>query len=113
MRREFSVSGNSWDVSSVDVAAAGLGWFAVGLKGKAILGAWTYEGVDVVLRDSLIPGRAKTFEVTGFTVSKIVSQADSASSKQKRSKKAKKLSDVAAGSDVDPSSVIANAGVSS
>ncbi|KAK1257237.1 hypothetical protein QJS04_geneDACA024220 [Acorus gramineus] len=78
VRKECTVSGNSWKVSSVDVAAAGLGWFAVGLKGMVRLGVWTYEGVDVVLRDSLLPHRARRFEETGFTVSKVVSQADKA-----------------------------------
>lgn len=83
-RKEFRVCGNSWDSSSVDIAAAGLGWFSVGLKGDAVLGVWTYDGVDVVLRNSLIPHRSQIFEVTGFTVSKIVSKADQASNKSAR-----------------------------
>ena len=58
--------GPCWYSSSVDIAASGLGWFAVGLKGEAVLGVWTYEGVDVVLRNSLIPYRSHTFEVAGF-----------------------------------------------
>lgn len=82
-RREFRVSGNSWDSSSVDVAAAGLGWFAIGLNGEAVLGIWTYDGVDVVLRNSLIPFRSHFFEVAGFTVSKIVSKADQVLNKLK------------------------------
>lgn len=89
-RKEFHVSGNSWDVSSVDIAAAGLGWFAVGLKGDAVLGVWTYDGVDVILRNSLIPQRAQYFEVAGFTVSKLVSNADRYLNKQNQSKKPKK-----------------------
>lgn len=68
----------------MDVAAAGLGWFAVGLKGEAVLGVWTYDGVDVVLRNSLIPHRSKIFEVPGFTVSKIVSKADQTSNNSAR-----------------------------
>ncbi|XP_057509916.1 GTP-binding protein BRASSINAZOLE INSENSITIVE PALE GREEN 2, chloroplastic-like [Actinidia eriantha] len=84
VRQEFRVCGNSWDSSSVDIAAAGLGWFAIGLKGEALLGVWTYDGVDVILRNSLIPHRAHNFEVAGFTVSKIVSKADQASNKQQR-----------------------------
>lgn len=84
VRREFRVSGNSWDASSVDVAAAGLGWFAIGLKGEALLGIWTYDRVDVILRNSLIPHRSQIFEVAGFTVSKIVSKADQAMNKSKR-----------------------------
>jgi len=83
VRTEFHVSGNSWESSSVDVAAAGLGWFAIGLKGDAVLGVWTYEGVDVVLRNSLIPNRSHTFEDAGFTVSKIVSQSDQSLNKSK------------------------------
>lgn len=65
----------------MDIAASGLGWFAIGLKGDAVLSVWTYEGVDVVVRNSLIPYRSYTFEVAGFTVSKIVSQSDHALNK--------------------------------
>ncbi|CAA7025067.1 unnamed protein product [Microthlaspi erraticum] len=79
VRKEFRVSGSSWDTSSVDIAVSGLGWFAVGLKGDAVLGVWTHEGIDVVVRDSLLPQRALTFEEdSGFTVSKIVAEADRA-----------------------------------
>ncbi|KAM3693035.1 hypothetical protein ACJW31_08G134700 [Castanea mollissima] len=42
VRREFRVCGNSWYSSSVDSAASGPSWFAVGLKGEAVLGVWTY-----------------------------------------------------------------------
>ncbi|KAL5832261.1 hypothetical protein ACOSQ4_017615 [Xanthoceras sorbifolium] len=90
VRKEFHVSGNSWDSSSVDIAAAGLGWFAVGLKGEAVLGAWSYEGVDIVLRNSLLPHKSQVFEVTGFTVSKIVSKADQALNKSKRQSEGKR-----------------------
>ena len=93
VRREFRVCGNSWDSSSVDIAASGLGWFAVGLKGEAVLGVWTYEGVDVVVRNSLIPYRSHTFEVAGFTVSKIVSKADQALNKRRQNEKKRKQSD--------------------
>ena len=93
VRREFRVCGNSWDSSSVDIAASGLGWLAVGLKGEAVLGVWTYEGVDVVLRNSLIPYRSHTFEVAGFTVSKIVSKADQALNKRRQNEKKRKQSD--------------------
>lgn len=81
MRKEVRVSGERWDSSSVDIAAAGLGWFAVGLKGEALLAVWTYDGVEVTARNSLLPQRAKNFEVAGFTVSEIVSKADRARSK--------------------------------
>lgn len=90
VRKEFRVCGNSWDSSSVDISAAGLGWFAVGLKGEAVLGVWTYDGIDVVLRNSLIPFRSQIFEVAGFTVSKIVSKADQASNKSLRQSEKKK-----------------------
>ncbi|RZC57451.1 hypothetical protein C5167_004756 [Papaver somniferum] len=90
VQRKFHVSGNSWDVSSIDISASGVGWFAVGLKGEARLGVWTYDGIDVTLRNSLIPQRSNHFEVPGFTVSKIVSQADRATNKQPQSKRQKK-----------------------
>lgn len=78
----------------MDLAAAGIGWFAIGLNGEAVLGVWTYDGVDVVLRNALIPHRAQLFEEAGFTVSKIVSKADQALNKsQKQNEKKKKQSD--------------------
>ncbi|KAK6937040.1 GTP binding domain [Dillenia turbinata] len=93
-RREFHVCGNTWDSSSVDIAAAGLGWFAIGLRGEAVLGVWTYDGIDVILRNALIPYRSPNFEVAGFTVSKIVSKADQASNKlQRPSERKRKVSD--------------------
>lgn len=92
MRREFRVCGSSWDSSCVDAAAAGLGWFAVGLKGEAVLSIWTYEGIEVVIRSSAIPYRSNFFEDAGFTASKIVSKADQAANKSqdKSEKKGKK-----------------------
>uniref|UniRef100_A0A7N0ZVM7 Uncharacterized protein n=1 Tax=Kalanchoe fedtschenkoi TaxID=63787 RepID=A0A7N0ZVM7_KALFE len=84
IRREYHISGNSWDSSSVDIAAAGVGWFSIGLKGEAVMGVWTYDTVDVFLRNSLVLHRSKVFEVAGFTVSKIVSQADQALNKPAR-----------------------------
>ncbi|EHA8592237.1 putative GTP-binding protein BRASSINAZOLE INSENSITIVE PALE GREEN 2, chloroplastic [Cocos nucifera] len=90
VRKEFNVKGNSWDASSVDIAAAGLGWFGIGLKGEAVLGVCTYDGIDVVSRDSLISKRAPIFEEAGFTVSKIVSQADSGQNKLKHNRAEKK-----------------------
>lgn len=53
-REGFNVSGNSWDVSSVDIAAACLGWFAIELKRESVLGVWTYSGIDVVSCNSLV-----------------------------------------------------------
>ncbi|XP_076912101.1 GTP-binding protein BRASSINAZOLE INSENSITIVE PALE GREEN 2, chloroplastic-like [Bidens hawaiensis] len=93
VKKEFSVHGNCWDSSCVDVAAAGLGWFAIGLKGEALLGVWTYEGIDLTLRNALIPHRSHNFEVTGFTVSKIVSKADKSLNKQRQNEKKRKAAD--------------------
>ncbi|KAJ0957772.1 putative nitric-oxide synthase (NADPH) [Helianthus annuus] len=93
VKKEFRVRGNWWDSSCVDIAAAGLGWFAIGLKGEALLGVWTYEGVDVTLRDAVIPHRSHNFEVTGFTVSKIVSKADKSLNKQRHNEKKRKVAD--------------------
>lgn len=87
VKKEIQVCGESWDLSSVDIAAAGLGWFAVGLKGEVALAVWTYDGVEVTARNALLPQRAKNFEVAGFTVSEIVSKADRARSKQSPKKK--------------------------
>ncbi|TVU09329.1 hypothetical protein EJB05_42796, partial [Eragrostis curvula] len=83
VRKQFKVSGNSWDANSMDIAIAGLGWYGIGLKGEAVLGLWTYDGVDVIPRSSLVHERASIFEEAGFTVSKIVSQADSRTNKLK------------------------------
>ncbi|KAL6655902.1 hypothetical protein ACP70R_006728 [Stipagrostis hirtigluma subsp. patula] len=90
VRKQFKVSGNSWDANSTDIAIAGLGWFGIGLKGDAVLGLWTYDGVDVISRSSLIHERASIFEEAGFTVSKIVSQADSMTNKLKSTKRTNK-----------------------
>ncbi|KAB2003441.1 hypothetical protein ERO13_D11G126200v2 [Gossypium hirsutum] len=92
VRKEFHISGNSWESSSVDIAAAGIGWFAIGLKGEAVLGVWTYEGVGVVLRNALLPNRAQLFEEAGFTVSKIVSKADQTLNKSQKQIEKKKRS---------------------
>ncbi|XP_051134350.1 GTP-binding protein BRASSINAZOLE INSENSITIVE PALE GREEN 2, chloroplastic [Andrographis paniculata] len=90
-RKEFLVSGTGWNSSSVDIAAAGLGWFAIGLKGEARLGVWTYQGVDLIARKSLLPQRSHQFEVAGFTVSEIVSKADRARNlKQQKENKSRK-----------------------
>ncbi|CAL5088636.1 unnamed protein product [Urochloa decumbens] len=90
VRKQFKVSGSSWDTNSKDIAIAGLGWFGIGLKGEAVLGLWTYDGVDVLSRISLVHERASIFEEAGFTVSQIVSQADSMTNKLKGPKKTNK-----------------------
>lgn len=87
VRREFHMCGKSWDSSCVDIAAAGVGWFGIGIKGEAKASVWIYDGVEVVMRNALLPHRAEQFEVAGFTVSKIVSQADKASNKSKKPRK--------------------------
>lgn len=51
------------------------------------MGIWTYDGVEVTVRNALLPQRAKNFEVAGFTVSEIVSKADRARSKQSAKKR--------------------------
>ncbi|KAF8688829.1 hypothetical protein HU200_042160 [Digitaria exilis] len=90
VKKQFKVSGNSWDTNSKDIAIAGLGWFGIGLKGEAVLGLWTYDGVDVISRSSLVHERASIFEEAGFTVSQIVSKADSMTNKMKGTKKTNK-----------------------
>ncbi|XP_027182931.1 GTP-binding protein BRASSINAZOLE INSENSITIVE PALE GREEN 2, chloroplastic [Coffea eugenioides] len=103
VRKEFQVSGNCWDTSCVDIAAAGLGWFAIGLRGEALLRVWTYDGVDIVSRNALLPQRSHNFEVAGFTVSKIVSTADRASNKKRKDEKKRKASDsIAVAADAPP-----------
>ncbi|EPS64719.1 hypothetical protein M569_10062 [Genlisea aurea] len=84
VKKEFDIKGERWDSSSVDVAVAGVGWFAIGLKGGCRVSVWTYEGVDVVARNSLLPQRSNRFEVAGFTVNEIVSKADRATSKKQK-----------------------------
>jgi hypothetical protein len=93
VRKDFKVYGNSWDSNCVDIAVSGLGWFGISLRGEAVLGVWTYDGVEVLSRSSLIHTRVAIFEEPGFSVSKIVSQADRASDKIKRMNKSGKKSD--------------------
>jgi len=80
---EIKISGNSWDVNAVDVAAAGLGWFSLGIKGSATLAVWTYDGVDITVREPLVLDRAPRLERPGFLLSKVVSKAISKKSKSK------------------------------
>ncbi|KAH7435574.1 hypothetical protein KP509_06G070100 [Ceratopteris richardii] len=63
----LTVSGDTWDRSSVDIAIAGLGWFGLGIKGTADLSVWTYEGVGITTRVALVPDMARYFEKAGFT----------------------------------------------
>lgn len=87
VRKEFHVSGSWWDSSSVDIAVSGLGWFAIGLRGNAVVGVWTYDGVEMTIRDALLPQRSHNFLVAGFTTSDIVSEADRASNNNRKNGK--------------------------
>ncbi|KAJ6380854.1 hypothetical protein OIU77_029701 [Salix suchowensis] len=66
--REIRVSGTSWDANSIDISVAGLGWFSVGLKGEATLTLWTYDGIEITLREPLVLDRAPFLERPGFFV---------------------------------------------
>lgn len=73
--REIKVSGASWDVNSVDIAIAGLGWFSIGLKGEATLALWAYDGIEITLREPLVLDRARSLERPGFWLPKAISEA--------------------------------------
>ncbi|CAA2952419.1 GTP-binding BRASSINAZOLE INSENSITIVE PALE GREEN 2, chloroplastic [Olea europaea subsp. europaea] len=74
-KRVVKASGTSWDVNSVDVAVAGLGWFSLGLKGEANLTLWTYDGIEMTLREPLVLDRARVLERPGFLLPKAISEA--------------------------------------
>lgn len=74
-KKDVEVTGVSWDVNSIDVAVAGLGWFSIGLKGKAKLALWTYNGIEITLRDPLVLDRATFLERPGFCLPKAISEA--------------------------------------
>ncbi|CAI9106814.1 OLC1v1006042C1 [Oldenlandia corymbosa var. corymbosa] len=63
---------------------AGLGWFAIGIRVEAVLGVRSYDGVDIVSRNALLPGRSHSYEVAGFTVPKIITRADRANKQHKK-----------------------------
>ncbi|KAJ0043177.1 hypothetical protein Pint_17761 [Pistacia integerrima] len=90
--RKFKVSGTSWDVNSIDIAAAGLGWFSLGLKGEATLSFWTYDGIEITLREPLVLDRAPFLERPGFWLPKLISDAIGNQSKLEAQKR-KKLGD--------------------
>lgn len=73
--REIKVSGTSWFVNSIDISAAGLGWFSLGLKGEATLTLWIYDGIEVSLRDPLVLDRARFNEKPGFWLPQAISDA--------------------------------------
>lgn len=74
-KQEVKASGISWDVNSMDVAIAGLGWFSLGLKGEADLMLWTYDGIQITLREPLVLDRAASIERPGFWLPKAISDA--------------------------------------
>ncbi|MFS7932331.1 putative nitric-oxide synthase (NADPH) [Helianthus anomalus] len=73
--REVKLSGTSWDVNSVDLSAAGLGWFSLGLKGEATLTLWTFDGIEITTREPLVLDRAPFLERPGFLLPKAISDA--------------------------------------
>ncbi|KAL3649590.1 GTP-binding protein BRASSINAZOLE INSENSITIVE PALE GREEN 2, chloroplastic [Castilleja foliolosa] len=75
VKKDIKVSGTSWDVKSLDVAVAGLGWFSIGLKGDANLSLWTYDGILITLREPLVLDRAPFLERPGFWLPKAISEA--------------------------------------
>lgn len=77
------MTGDSWEQSSVDVAVAGLGWVGIGVKGTAVLQAWTYEGVAVTTHEAMVYDMAAIFEKPGFTAMKSPSKGNKKSKDQK------------------------------
>lgn len=75
VKRDVKASGISWDVNSIDVAVAGLGWFSIGLKGEARLSLWTYDGIQITMREPLVLDRASSLERPGFWLPKAISEA--------------------------------------
>ncbi|CAN8279723.1 unnamed protein product [Cochlearia groenlandica] len=73
--KEIRVTGSSWEVKSIDVSVAGLGWISLGLKGEATLALWTYQGIDVTLREPLVIDRAPFLERPGFWLPKAITEA--------------------------------------
>ncbi|ERN03475.1 hypothetical protein AMTRI_Chr02g261370 [Amborella trichopoda] len=74
-QQEFKVSGISWEVNSIDIAIAGLGWFSFGLKGEATLRLWIYDAIDVTVREPMVLDRAPFLERLGFWLPKAISDA--------------------------------------
>lgn len=81
------MSGASWDVNSIDIAVAGLGWFSLGLKGEATLALWTYDGIEITMREPLVLDRAPSLERPGFCLPKAISEALGAQSKLEAQRK--------------------------
>ncbi|KAL6967310.1 hypothetical protein U1Q18_033116 [Sarracenia purpurea var. burkii] len=93
VKKEIKVSGTSWDVNSIDIAAAGIGWFSLGLKGEATVILWIYDGVEVTLREPLALDRASFLERPGFWLPKAISDAIGNQTNKIEAENRKKLQD--------------------
>ncbi|KAL1191559.1 GTP-binding protein BRASSINAZOLE INSENSITIVE PALE GREEN 2 [Cardamine amara subsp. amara] len=92
--KEIQVSGSSWEVKSIDISVAGLGWFSLGLKGAATLALSTYQGIDVTLREPLVIDRAPFLERPGFWLPKAITEVlGTHSSKLDEARRRKKQQD--------------------
>ncbi|KDP21886.1 hypothetical protein JCGZ_03254 [Jatropha curcas] len=101
--REIKVTGTSWDMNSIDIAVAGLGWLSLGLKGEATMTLWTYDGIEIALREPLVLDRAPFLERPGFWLPKAISDAignqtklESQKRKKLQERNAESLSEVSA-----------------
>ncbi|CAN1256319.1 GTP-binding protein BRASSINAZOLE INSENSITIVE PALE GREEN 2, chloroplastic, partial [Linum perenne] len=91
--REIKVTGSSWDVNSIDISIAGLGWFSIGLKGEATLSLRTFDSVEITLRDPLVLDRATFLERPGFWLPLALSDALGNQKKLEAKKKKKQPDD--------------------
>lgn len=73
--REIKVTGSSWDVNCTDIAISGLGWFSLCIQGEATMKLWTYDGIEITLREPLVLDRAPSLEKPGFWLPKTLSEA--------------------------------------
>ncbi|KAJ4845291.1 GTP-binding protein BRASSINAZOLE INSENSITIVE PALE GREEN 2, chloroplastic [Turnera subulata] len=91
--REIKVTGTSWDVNSMDISVAGLGWISLGLKGEATLTFWAYNGIQVAFREPLVLDRAEFLERPGFLLPKAISDVIGNKTKHESEKKKKVTAD--------------------
>ncbi|XP_021908827.1 GTP-binding protein BRASSINAZOLE INSENSITIVE PALE GREEN 2, chloroplastic [Carica papaya] len=92
--KEIQVSGTSWDVNSIDIAVAGLGWISLGLKGEANLTLWTFHGIGITLREPLVLDRAAFLERPGFWLPGAISDIIGNQTKDEAQKKKKRQGNV-------------------
>uniref|UniRef100_A0A0D9XCZ4 NOA1/YqeH-like C-terminal domain-containing protein n=1 Tax=Leersia perrieri TaxID=77586 RepID=A0A0D9XCZ4_9ORYZ len=59
VRKQFKVSGNSWDVNTKDIAIAGLGWFGIGIS-REFYGVSI--GVNPIIAGCWEPGKIHVFQ---------------------------------------------------